>query len=53
MNVTRIRKLIDQLNDELESASLHYDMDEVLDGYHAFMADMETLLETADEDDDK
>jgi uncharacterized membrane protein (DUF106 family) len=53
MDIKRIRKLMDSLNDELEAASRQHDMDDILDMYQQFTAEMETVLEAAELEDDE
>jgi len=52
MNTTRVRKLMDSLHDELESASRVHDMDDIVDLYSQFYAEMDALIESIEQDED-
>ena len=52
MNIVRIRKLIESIKDELESASLQYDIAGALDLFEQFEENINDVFTSVEEDEE-
>lgn len=50
--MNRLQKLVDQIKQEIESASLYYDIDELVDAFEAFEEVVERFFEENEEEEE-